>query len=56
MKRLTPLSWKFKNMKLPNKNEIFYFSKKLQMSRRPEHTAPPEIYYNENEARKYTSK
>lgn len=25
------------------------------MSRRPEHSAPPEIFYNEEEARKYTS-
>lgn len=24
------------------------------MSRRPEHLAPPEIFYNEDEARKYT--
>lgn len=24
------------------------------MSRRPEHSAPPEIFYNEEEARKYT--
>jgi 18S rRNA (guanine1575-N7)-methyltransferase len=24
-------------------------------SERPEHTAPPEIFYNESEARKYTS-
>jgi len=24
------------------------------MSRRPEHSAPPEVFYNEDEARKYT--
>ncbi len=28
----------------------------MSSSRRPEHTAPPEIYYNDVEAKKYSSK
>lgn len=41
-------------MIITNPREESKHYRKLKMSRRPEHLAPPDIFYNDEEARKYT--
>nr|XP_054773028.1 probable 18S rRNA (guanine-N(7))-methyltransferase [Lytechinus pictus] len=56
LRKVTSLSSKLflrKNISFPSLQRQYHLT--MASNRRPEHTAPPELFYNDDEARKYTS-